>query len=119
METNPPTADVSFFTKPGHTLISELIDAHIYADQGRGLALGQLARFCVTTVLDMANGVKAIQDLRIMAKERSDVADIKSACTGAMADGGRPAPVILAHDQSPGVNFREAHIFLQSFTDRV
>lgn len=100
----PRIAGVPIISKPGHTLLPGLIDAHIHADEGRTVALEQSAKFGVTTVMDMANLASTIAKLRKVSQARKDVSHIMSACTGAMVEGGWPAPVILAHGPTEEVS---------------
>jgi len=84
-------------SKPGHTLLPGLIDAHTHKDEGRVVALQQSAKLGVTTVMDMANLASTIAKLREVSPARKDVSHIMSACTGAMVEGEWPALVIMAH----------------------
>lgn len=47
----PSTPDATVISKPGHTLLPGLIDAHVHVDDEQ--ALQQSLRFGVTTVLDL------------------------------------------------------------------
>ncbi|KAL9075618.1 MAG: hypothetical protein Q9157_003948 [Trypethelium eluteriae] len=98
----PTTSDaVLTISRPGHTLLPGLIDAHVHSDASHTV-LAQSIKFGVTTVLDMGSKAEDIQYLRGVANERKDYADIRSAQTAAMVEGGWPTPVFLAYDSSPG-----------------
>ena len=73
----------------GCTVLPGLLDAHTHALPGR---LEQAIRFGVTTELDMFNDPDTAAGLRALAAARPDVADIRSAGTGATAPGGHPIP---------------------------
>ena len=118
----PHVPGVPVISKPGHTLLPGLIDAHIHADEGRVVALEQSARFGVTTVMDMANLASTIARLRQVSRARKDVSHILSACAGAMVEGRWPAPVIMAHGATEEVsvakcattNCRTGNVHLES-----
>ena len=102
---NPPNTDVPIVSGSGSTLIPGLIDAHIHANNGRVLALEQSLRFGVTTVCDMHNEPPNVAKLKKVAKERTDVADFKSACLAATIDQGWPVPIVTLHDKSEEVSY--------------
>ncbi|MGH3912505.1 MAG: amidohydrolase family protein, partial [Pseudonocardiaceae bacterium] len=77
----------------GLTLLPGLIDAHVHAFER---SLAQALRFGVTTELDMFADPAKMRVLRQQAAERSDVADIRSAGTGATAPGGHPCQMVGA-----------------------
>ena len=52
------------YSKPGHTLLPGLIDAHIHASGGVATALEQSLKFGVTTVCDMHNDFEQIERLK-------------------------------------------------------
>lgn len=95
---------IIIISKPNHTLLPGLIDAHIHADKGRELALYQALRFGVTTVMDMHNEPVNVAKLKKIAREDKDAADFKSAGVAATIDNGWPMPVVTAHDKSPEVS---------------
>jgi dihydroorotase-like cyclic amidohydrolase len=99
----PEIPNIPVISKPNHTLLPGLIDAHVHLHDEGPQSMAQGLRFGVTTMMDMANDAAVIAELRAVAKTRKDVADIKAAVFGAMVEGGWPAPVILAHDNSPEV----------------
>lgn len=85
----PPGAEV--VDGRGSTLLPGLIDAHVHANtQPLPVALEQAVVFGVTTVLDMWCDPAAASELRTLAATRDDVADLRSAGTGATAPGGHP-----------------------------
>ncbi|KAF2396938.1 hypothetical protein EJ06DRAFT_482997 [Trichodelitschia bisporula] len=93
--------DTLVISKPGHTVIPGLIDAHIHADKGNPLALRQSLRFGVTTVMDMHNEIPNVVALkRQAASEPNTSADFKTCGISATIDGGWPIPVVTAHDKS-------------------
>jgi imidazolonepropionase-like amidohydrolase len=81
----------------GGTLLPGLIESHAHPT-GNALALALL--FGVTTEMDMFTVPERLGDQRKMAAERNDVADIRSASTGATVLGGHPSRLI-------GRSFRE------------
>ena len=96
----PSVSDIQVISKPGHTLLPGLIDAHIHADKGNPLALRQSFRFGVTTVCDMHNEAANVRTMRALTKE-PDTSDYKTAGISATIENGWPIPVITAHDKSP------------------
>ncbi|KAL9084201.1 MAG: hypothetical protein Q9165_008187 [Trypethelium subeluteriae] len=97
----PTTSDaVLAISKPGHTLLPGLIDAHLHTDASHTV-LTQSMKFGITTVLDMGSKTEDILYLKSVANERKDCADIRSAQKAAMVEGGWPVPVLLAFDSSP------------------
>ncbi|GAA0933762.1 hypothetical protein [Nonomuraea longicatena] len=71
----------------GRTLLPGLIDAHTHAVPG---SLTQVARFGVTTELDMFSVPSTLPLTRAEA-ERQGAADLRSSRVGATAPGGHPA----------------------------
>ncbi|MEB3023145.1 amidohydrolase family protein [[Mycobacterium] crassicus] len=95
-----PAADLSDQQRidgSGKTLLPGLIDAHTHP---RSPALELAILFGVTTELDMFTDPERIGDQREQARTRDDVADIRSASTGATVLGGHPSMLI-------GLSFRE------------
>ncbi|KAF2817111.1 uncharacterized protein BDZ99DRAFT_9157 [Mytilinidion resinicola] len=92
--------DVPTFTKPGHTLLPGLIDAHIHASMANPVALPQSLRFGCTTVCDMHNEYDNTEKLQKQMLE-PDTAELKTSGQAATIDNGWPIPVITAHDKSP------------------
>ena len=97
-----PSLDGTIISKPGHTLMPGLIDAHIHADNGNEVALPQSLRFGVTTVCDMGNDPRHMRTLFQQIQDEGDsvCADIKTTQNPATIDGGWPMHVILAHDKT-------------------
>lgn len=74
---SPIPFDGPTFSRPGHTVLPGLIDAHIHANGGSPVALPQSLRFGVTTVCDMHNEYYNIEKLRRQI-EGGDCADLKT-----------------------------------------
>ncbi|MFD4829785.1 amidohydrolase family protein [Streptomyces uncialis] len=81
----------------GATLMPGLIDSHTHP---AGDALSLAILFGVTTEMDMFTVPERLGNQRELAAERNDVADIRSASTGATVLGGHPSMLI-------GLSFRE------------
>lgn len=90
------------FSKPGHTLLPGLIDAHVHLDGGNDVALPQALRFGSTTVCDMHNEPHNIRTLLKQLKQQGDAvcADFKTTQFSATIDGGWPMAVVTAFDKS-------------------
>ncbi|VUC27892.1 unnamed protein product [Clonostachys rosea] len=87
-------------SRPGHTVIPGLIDAHMHA-QGNELALSQSLQFGVTTVQDMHNETANVHKMKkIAATKKDEAADFKAAGVAATIEGGWPMAVVLAIDKS-------------------
>ncbi|KAK7183936.1 hypothetical protein DPSP01_011740 [Paraphaeosphaeria sporulosa] len=94
-----PELSIPTHSRPGHTLLPGLIDAHIHADMANPTALPQALRFGVTTVCEMHNELANVVKLRKQARE-PDTAAYKTAGQAATIENGWPIPVITAHDKS-------------------
>lgn len=81
----------------GKTLLPGLFDAHAHP---RSPALELAILFGVTTELDMFTTPERIGEQREQARTRNDLADIRSASTGATVLGGHPSMLI-------GLSFKE------------
>ncbi|CAI6088338.1 unnamed protein product [Clonostachys chloroleuca] len=87
-------------SRPGHTVIPGLIDAHMHA-QGNDLALTQSLQFGVTTVQDMHNETANVHKMKkIAAAKKDEASDFKAAGVAATIEGGWPMAVVLAIDKS-------------------
>jgi len=75
----------------GMTILPGLIDAHTHVFAG---SLGQAAVFGVTTELDMFADPVLVATLKREAAARDDLADLRSAGTGATAPGGHPTGLV-------------------------
>lgn len=100
---DPPDNVTRIVSKPGHTLLPGMVDAHIHAHADIPLALTQCLRFGVTTACDMHNDIDNVIRLRRQAANDTDAADFKTCSLAATIDQGWPAPVVLAHDKSSEV----------------
>lgn len=98
-----PNASTKILSRPGHTLLPGLIDAHVHVDGANPVALPQALRFGVTTVCDMHNEPSNVAKLRKQASDYSDAADFKCCSMAATIKGGWPEAVVTAHDKSPEV----------------
>ncbi|EXJ76519.1 uncharacterized protein A1O5_01027 [Cladophialophora psammophila CBS 110553] len=78
------------FSKPGHTLLPGLIDAHSHPYRESRLS-EQAFRFGITTLMDMHNLHDNAVQQKQWAKERKDFPDIKSCHFSATIEGGWPA----------------------------
>jgi imidazolonepropionase-like amidohydrolase len=83
----PPDAEV--ISGDGRTLMPGLIDSHTHTFVSG--ALEQAIAFGVTTELDMFAAPEAYASKRTQAAARNDMADLRSAGTGATAPGGHPS----------------------------
>jgi imidazolonepropionase-like amidohydrolase len=86
----PPGAEV--ITGDGHTLLPGLIDSHTHAAFPGSLE--QAIVFGVTTELDMFSDPSVYARQRGQAADRNDMADLRSAGTGATAPGGHPSQFV-------------------------
>lgn len=102
ISTSPISYNGTTYSKPGHTLLPGLIDAHIHANNGNTTALPQSLRFGVTTVCDMHNEYFNIQKLRKQI-ESGDCADLKTTSYAATIENGWPMFVVLALHDGPEV----------------
>jgi len=89
-----PSAD-TIIDGSGHTILPGLIDAHVHVLAGV-FELAQALKFGVTTVLDMFNDPDQVVELKKAARERTDIADIRSAGYAAKIKNGHPKSVLLA-----------------------
>jgi N-acetylglucosamine-6-phosphate deacetylase len=73
-------------SKPGHTLLPGLIDAHIHAWRGNEAALSTALKFGITTVLDMMLEPQYVKKLKTLCEKPesfAEFADMKTAGLGA------------------------------------
>ncbi len=81
---------VPTISKPGHTLLPGLIDAHCHPYRQARLS-EQSFRFGITTLMDMHNLHENAVLQKKWAKERKDFPDVKSCHFAATIDNGWPA----------------------------
>jgi imidazolonepropionase-like amidohydrolase len=75
----------------GRTLLPGLIDAHVHLSDSAQADLRQSLALGVTTDLDMWNGGPRYERIKALrAADAPDVADVRTAGTGATAPGGHP-----------------------------
>jgi N-acetylglucosamine-6-phosphate deacetylase len=87
----PPSSDILVISKPGYTVVSGFIDAHIHANKGQELALTQSLKFGITTVMDMHNETENVHKLKHFAAGKKDeAADFKAAGPATTTDGDGP-----------------------------
>src|SRR5687768_14932125 len=76
----------------GHTLLPGLIDAHVHLSDSAEADLRQALALGVTTVLDMFTGSTRFEQIKALGSaDRPDLADLRTAGTGATAPGGHPS----------------------------
>lgn len=80
----------------GRTLLPGLIDAHTHVFDG---SLAAALQYGVTTELDMFCLPANLRQQRQLARDRDDVADLRSAATLATPPGGHPSQLMDALDQ--------------------
>lgn len=80
---------IPVISKPGHTLVPGLIEAHCHP-YGNPQLPEQCLRFGITTVMDMHNVHEHAVQQKQWAKERKDFPDIKSSHYAATISGGWP-----------------------------
>lgn len=103
----PNSSHIKTISKPGHTLLPGLIDAHNHLHGGNVNALKQAVRFGVTTIMDLHNEVDSFLKIKkAVAKEgfKREGADFKCAGIAATIENGWPVPVVLAHNKGPEVS---------------
>ncbi len=81
---------VPSISKPGHTLLPGLIDAHSHPYREARLS-EQAFRFGITTLMDLHNLHENTVQQKKWASERKDFPDFKSCHFSATIDGGWPA----------------------------
>lgn len=92
----------------GRTLLPGLIDSHVHVADDARSALEQALVMGVTTVFDMFSGGERLKTLKqVAAGDAVDVADVRTAGTGATAPGGHPTqmggpsiPTIASADEA-------------------
>lgn len=88
--TDLETSGIPVFSKPGHTLLPGLIDAHCHPYREARLS-EQAFRFGITTIMDMHNTNANARLQKQWANERKDFPDVKSSHYSATIEGGWPA----------------------------
>jgi dihydroorotase-like cyclic amidohydrolase len=94
---------IPVLSKPGHTLLPGLIDAHCHP-YGEARLSEQAFRFGVTTLMDMHNLHENAVMQKKWAGERKDFPDVKSCHFAATIDGGWPAWVEKKLSNDPEVS---------------
>lgn len=107
LQSEPWPKNVHTISKPGHTAIPGLIDAHVHGLEGNVQCLEQSLRFGITTVCDMHNDDRSLDSLTKLASDvegKSRYADFKCAGAGATIEGGWPAAVLkLEYKETPKI----------------
>jgi imidazolonepropionase-like amidohydrolase len=76
----------------GRTLLPGLIDAHVHLSDSAEADLRQALALGVTTVLDMFSASTRFERIKALrSADRPDLADVRTAGTGATAPGGHPS----------------------------
>jgi imidazolonepropionase-like amidohydrolase len=76
----------------GRTLLPGLIDAHVHMSDDSEADLRQSLALGVTTVFDMWTGSARFERIKALrSADRPDLADVRTAGTGATAPGGHPS----------------------------
>ena len=92
----------------GRTLLPGLIDAHVHMPDHAEAAAGQALTLGVTTQLDMFSAGERFKNIKqLEAEDRSDLADVRTAGSGATVPGGHPtqmggplSPTLTGPDQA-------------------
>lgn len=100
----------------GQTLLPGLIDAHTHAFPGR---LEQALAFGVTTELDMFADPDVAAELKQQAARRLNMADLRSAGTGATAPDGHPCQLAKSGIYRPFPTLTDPGQAEQFVTDRI
>src|SRR5438477_13130508 len=75
----------------GRTVLPGLIDAHVHMPDHAESAAHQALMLGVTTQFDMFSGGERLKNIKkLEAKERPDIADVRTAGSGATVPGGHP-----------------------------
>lgn len=93
-----PTVGYDIVDATGCTLLPGLIDAHVHAGEP---GLREALRFGVTTELDMLSMPDEMADLRRLAAESNEVADVRSPSVGLTPSNGHPHQVRAALEDAP------------------
>jgi imidazolonepropionase-like amidohydrolase len=76
----------------GRTLLPGLIDAHVHLSDSADADLRQALALGVTTVFDMFTASTRFEQIKALrSADRPDLADVRTAGTGATAPGGHPS----------------------------
>ena len=75
----------------GRTLLPGLIDAHVHMPDHSEVAAHQALMLGVTTQLDMFSAGERLKTVKkLEAEDRADLADLRTAGSGATVPGGHP-----------------------------
>lgn len=112
----------------GRTLMPGLIDAHVHMPDHAEAAAHQALQLGVTTLLDMFSAGERFQNVKkLEAANRSDLADLRTAGSGATVPGGHPTqmggppvPTLTSSDQAQAfvdARIAEGSDFIKIFHD--
>lgn len=113
VSTNEPLSappDCSIVDGSDCTLLPGLIDAHVHVYQDVDF-LETAIQYGVTTVLDMHNDPGWFEEMKAIANQRNDLADVKSACFAATIRNGWPSAIVKLTSEDPNVRTNIYTIF--------
>jgi hypothetical protein len=118
INTDITTAGIPVLSKPGHTLLPGLIDAHSHP-YGDPRGPEQVFRFGITTLMDLQNPHENAVLQKKWAVERRDFPDIKSCHFAATIENGWPAWIEDQLGVAPVCMSSDANIPFRIFTDQL